>query len=57
MIIGDPNSFGYGFQILDKMLEDIKISASWNKNKQWIFVMLNINNKKLIIEHGKIRVE
>ena len=57
VIIGDPNSFGYGFQILDKMLEDIKISASWNKNKQWIFVMLNINNKKLIIEHGKIRVE
>lgn len=57
VIIGDPNAFGYGFELLDKILEDVEIPAEWNKNKQWIFILLNTDKNKLVIEHGKIRVE
>lgn len=57
VIIGDPHTYGYGFQLLDKMIEDITVPASYTKDKSWILVMLNTDNKKLVIEDGKIRVE
>lgn len=58
VIIGDPHTFGYGVQILDKMLEDVSIPAFWEKDKQWILVKLNIvAENKLIIEESRIRIK
>ena len=39
------------------MVEDVNIPASYTKDKSWILVMLNTDNKKLVIKDGKIRVE
>ena len=57
VIIGDPHTFGYGFELLDKMIEDVDIPCVWMKDKRWIIIMLNIDDKKLIIEQSRIRVE
>lgn len=57
VIIGDPHTFGYGFQLLDKMVEQVDIPCAWSKDKSWILIMLNIDNKKLVIEQSRIRVE
>lgn len=56
VIIGDPHTFGYGFELIEKMCEDLEVPVKWNKDKRWITVMLNTHGK-LVIEHGKIRVE
>jgi hypothetical protein len=56
VIIGDPHTFGYGLEILDKMCEDLEVPVKWSRDKRWITVMLNTSGK-LVIEHGKIRVE
>ena len=56
VIIGDPHTFGYGFELIEKMCEDLEVPVKWNKDKRWITVMLNTSGK-LVIEHGKIRVE
>ena len=57
VIIGDPHTFGYGFQLLDKMVEDVDIPVDWIKDKRWIIIKLNIDDKKLVIEQSRIRVE
>lgn len=57
VIIGDPHTFGYGFQLLDKMVEDVEIPVDWIKDKRWIIIKLNIDDKKLVIEQSRIRVE
>ena len=57
VIIGDPHTFGYGFDLLDKMIEDVELPISWSKDKRWITVMINIHNKNLVIEQSRIRVE
>ena len=57
VIIGDPHTFGYGFELIEKMIEDVELPISWSKDKRWIIVMINIDNKKLVIEQSRIRVE
>ena len=57
VIIGDPHTFGYGFDLIEKMIEDVELPISWSKDKRWITVMINIDNKKLIIEQSRIKVE
>ena len=57
VIIGDPHAFGYGTEILDKMTANLSVPVSWLKDKQWILILLNTDKEKLVIEHGKIRVE
>lgn len=56
VIIGDPNSFGYGDTILDNMSKDINLSFDYMKSKQWIITMINIDNKKLIIENNRLNI-
>jgi len=57
VIIGDPHTFGYGEELIEKMLEDVSMPYSWIRDRQWISIMLNTNRNELVIEHGKIRVE
>lgn len=57
VIIGDPHTFGYGFELIEKMIEDVELPINWSKDKHWITVMINIDNKKLVIEQSRIRVE
>ena len=57
VIIGDPHTFGYGFDLIEKMIEDVELPISWSKDKRWIIVMINIDNKNLVIEQSRIRVE
>ena len=57
VIIGDPHTFGYGFDLLDKMIEDVEVPIHYFKDKRWITVMINIDNKNLVIEQSRIRVE
>ena len=57
VIIGDPHTFGYSLESLDKMIENINVPISYLRDKKWIIVMLNTDNKMLVIEDGKIRVE
>jgi hypothetical protein len=57
VIIGDPHTFGYGFDLIEKMIEDVELPISWSKDKRWITIMINIDNKKLIIEQSRIKVE
>jgi hypothetical protein len=38
------------------MCEDLEVPVKWSRDKRWITVMLNTSGK-LVIEHGKIRVE
>ena len=51
------HTFGYGFELLDKMIEDVKVPIHYFKDKRWIIVMINIDNKNLVIEQSRIRVE
>jgi len=57
VIIGDPHTHGYGFQLLDKMVEDLDLPIKWRKDKQWIIVEINIDNKQLVIENNKLKIE
>jgi hypothetical protein len=57
VIIGDPHTFGYGFELLDKMIEDVEVPIHYFKDKHWITVMINIDNKNLVIEQSRIKVE
>lgn len=57
VVIGDPHTVGYSFEAIEKMAEEISIVVDWNKNKDWIIVMLNTTIDNLVIEHGKIRVK
>lgn len=57
VIIGDPHTYGYGFQLLDKMVEDLDLPIRWRKDKQWIIVEINIDNKQLVIENNKLKIE
>lgn len=57
VIIGDPHTYGYGFQLLDKMVEDLDLPITWRKDKQWIIVEINIDNKQLVIENNKLKIE
>ena len=57
VVIGDPHTIGYSFEAIEKMTEEISIVVDWNKNKDWIVVMLNTTTDNLVIEHGKIRVK
>jgi len=57
VIIGDPHTYGYGFQLLDKMVEDLELPIKWRKDKQWIIVEINIDNKQLVIENNKLKIE
>lgn len=57
VIIGDPHTYGYGFQLLDKMVEDLDLPIRWRKDKQWIIVEINIDNKQIVIENNKLKIE
>ena len=57
VIIGDPNSFGYGDIILDNISKDINLSVDYIKSKRWIITMININSKKLIIKNNRLDIE
>ena len=57
VIIGDPHTYGYGFQLLDKMVENLDLPIRWRKDKQWIIVEINIDNKQLVIENNKLKIE
>ena len=57
VIIGDPNSFGYGDVLLDNMSKDSELPLDYIKSKQWIIVMINIDNKKLVIKNNRLDIE
>ena len=58
VIIGDPHTFGYGFQLIETMIDDVDIPVDWIKDKRWIIIKLNIDdNKKLVIEQSRIRIK
>lgn len=57
VIIGDPHTYGYGFKLLDKMVENLDLPIRWRKDKQWIIVEINIDNKQLVIENNKLKIE
>ena len=55
VVIGDPNTLGYTIEALERMMDGL--DATFTKNKQWIIVMLNTSNKKLVIKNRKLKVE
>lgn len=57
VIIGDPHTYGYGMEILDKMTQDVSLPINWSKDKHWIIIEINIDNKKLVIENNKLKIE
>lgn len=56
-IIGDPHTIGYSLEALERMMQTVSIDATFIKSKQWIIVMLNTSDKKLVIRNRKLRVE
>ena len=57
VIVGDPGTNGYKFEILDAMCDDFDIPVSYVKNKDWIIVMINISNDdKMIIEQSQLQI-
>ena len=39
------------------MVEDLDLPIRWRKDKQWIIVEINIDNKQLVIENNKLKIE
>lgn len=56
VIIGDPNSFGYGDELLQHMTDDVDLPIQYFKGPKWILVLININNKQLTIKDTKVQV-
>lgn len=57
VIIGDPNSFGYGDTLLQHMIDDVEIPIKYIKGLRWILVLINISDDtKLTIKNTKVQV-
>ena len=57
VIIGDPNAFGYGENLINEMIKDVSLPIEFTRNSKWIIVKINIVGKELIIKNTRIWVK